>query len=199
MRWRRQCVSQTVILFYPMTNQKVTSIKFKGQVYLSPAFSTLKAKEIAENTSTTYRDLEAAFKHYWATGYHPEFGKDAAYARPKEILALSVRHVHHDNGDYVVSSAPEDFSATNQCWHEWKSGTSKKRPSSDAFVVYTVTDKRDALLISYMDANAHSDSEKSEMMEDIIKVTYKFHEWKRSKPMPLDDHLSLFDDKWLED
>lgn len=179
-----------------MTNQTIGNAKFKGRVFLSPAFSDLKKQE--ENaTDKPFTDLERDFKAYWRNGAHPRFGKDAAFARPNEILALNVRHLHSDNGDYLVSNDPKDFTGTEKCWDDWRSGKSWTRPTSNAFVIYTVAENRDALLIAYIDQDAHEAAERFQIMEDVIKVTYSFYSKMKCQPMPLEEHQYIFDDKWL--
>lgn len=179
-----------------MTNQNVTQFKFKGRVFLSPAFQYLKAKEkVLEDKPLT--DLEADFKDYWRNGNHPRFGKDAAFSRPGEILALNVRHLHSDNGQYLESKMPNDYTGTEQCWENWRNGKSYIRPASNAFVLYTVTDQRDALLIGYLDRDAHTMTERSDYMENVIHVTYQFYTQMGFKPMPLEEHEFVFSDKWL--
>lgn len=179
-----------------MTNQNITQFKFKGRVFLSPAFQSVKLAEenLAEKPFT---ELEKDFKDYWRNGAHPRFGKDAAFARPNEILALNVRHLHSDNGQYLESKDPKDYTGTEKCWEEWRKGNSYTRPASNAFVLYTVTENRDAMLIGYLDRDAHEKTERQEVMEDIIAVTYSFYAHMKCKAMPLEEHEFIFSDKWL--
>ncbi len=142
----------------------------------------------------TLRDLKDAFKQYWSTGYHPSLGKDAAYARPVEILKLSVRHAHVDQGVYKEGG---NFTSTEKCWDLWKAGIGKTRPSSDACLIYVVNKNRDALVTAFIDDNAHSITETAEYMDRIIERAYWFFDQTKSDAMPLEEHDALFDDKWL--
>ncbi|WP_228154893.1 hypothetical protein [Klebsiella aerogenes] len=51
---------------------KSTRVEYFIHEILGPLSSDAKVKEVAD-----------AFKEYWFTGYHPDIGKDAAFARPK--------------------------------------------------------------------------------------------------------------------
>lgn len=175
---------------------KKTTLTFKGQVYLSPEYNALMKQDLAlPEPDTTLHDLKEAFKHYWGSGYHPSLGKDAANARPKEILKLSVRHTHVDQGVYKEG---DDFSSTKECWNLWQSGAGQVRPTSDACLIYVVNDKRDAMLTAFVADDAHSITESTAYMDKIIQRAYWFFDVTKSDAMPLEEHAELFDDKWLE-
>jgi len=55
------------------------------------------------------------------------------------------------------------------------------------------------MLTAFLSDDAHTTTEKNAYMDSIIEITYRFYDTRKSKPMPLDEHASLFDDKWLED
>lgn len=172
-----------------------STLTFKGRVYLSPEYNALMKEDLSlPEPDTTLYDLKEAFKHYWLNGYHPSLGKDAAYARPAEILKLSVRHTHVDQGVYKEG---DTFSNTEDCWNLWKQGTGKTRPSSDACLIYVVNDNRDALITAFLDDGAHSTTESSAYMDKIIERAYWFFDITKSAAMPLEEHSDLFDDKWL--
>lgn len=166
-------------------------VTFKGRVLHTQNFSALcvsepKIKEVAE-----------AFKQFWKNGYHPEIGKDAAFARPTEILNLNVRHSHVDNQDYIPEDSKNDHSGKKSSWDAWKNIASVKvkyTPTSDSFLVYSVNNNRDALLMFFVDTDAHSESEKEEFTEAAINISYSFFEKTKSQPMPLDE--DLFSTKW---
>lgn len=140
-------------------------------------------------------DLKDAFKQYWATGFHPSLGQDSCFARPKEILSLSVRKAHVDQGVYP---SDKGRSATEASWAQWKTGAVTQKPSSDAYLIYSVTSERNALLTAFFSDGAHNKAEQGSFMESIIQVTYRFLASTKSQPMPIEEHGELFDDKWLE-
>ncbi|EPF6608289.1 hypothetical protein RFG51_000816 [Klebsiella aerogenes] len=164
---------------------------YKGRVLHTMKFSALclsdaKVKEVAD-----------AFKEYWFTGYHPDIGKDAAFARPKEILDLHVRHSHVDVGDYTSEESSTDILGKKSSWDMWKKIASVKvkyTPTSNSFLVYSVNHNRDALVMFFIDADAHKVSEQEEFKEAAIEISYKFFEGTKTQPMPLDE--DLFSDKW---
>lgn len=141
-------------------------------------------------------ELKDAFKHYWATGFHPSLGQDSSFARPEEILSLSVRKAHVDQGTYPTDKG---YSATEAAWTKWRTGSVNSKPSSNAYLIYAVTAERDAMLTAFLSDRAHTTTEKNAYMDSIIQITYRFYDARKSKPMPLEEHANLFDDKWLED
>lgn len=164
-------------------------------MFLSPAFKADMDNASADG-DTTLSDLKDAFKKYWSSGFHPSFGQDAHFAKPKEILSLSVRKSHVDNGVYRNDKG---YTSTEGAWVKWRSGKEYIKPASDAYLIYAVTDQRNAMLNAFLDEDAHNTVENMAYMDEIIEVTYKFYHQTNSKPMPIDEHDALFDDKWLED
>lgn len=166
-------------------------VTFRGRILHTQVFSALcasdpKVKEIAD-----------AFKQFWKEGFHPDLGKDAAFARPKEILSLNVRHAHVDTKNYVPEESDKDHSGKKSSWDAWKSIASVKvkyTPTSDSFLVYSVNHNRDALLMFFIDADAHNESEKEEFKESAIKISYAFFDQTKTIAMPLDE--DLFSNKW---
>lgn len=169
--------------------------KFKGTVYLSPTFKAemLKMEGVGDFSLTELKD---AFKQYWATGFHPSLGQDSSFARPKEILSLSIRKAHVDQGFYP---ADKGYSATESAWVKWRTGNVASKPSSNAYLIYAVTTERNAMLTAFLSDGAHTTTEENSYMESIIAITYRFYATTGSEPMPLEEHADLFDDKWLED
>lgn len=172
-------------------NNQVVTYKYKGRVLHTQNFSTLyssdpKIKEVAD-----------AFSQFWKNGYHPDLGKDAAFARPDEMLKLNVRHAHYDLKDYIPESSKKDHSGKKSSWDAWKNIASvnvKYIPTSDSFLVYSVNHNRDALVMFFIDDDAHSETEQAEFKEAAISVSYSFFDQTKTQPMPLDE--DLFADKW---
>lgn len=172
-------------------SQNNTVITYKGRVLLTQNFLALCASE------PKVKEISDAFKQFWKNGYHPDIGKDAAFSRPAEILKLNVRHSHVDAQDYIPEESKNDHSGKKSSWDAWKNIASVKvkyTPTSDSFLVYSVNDNRDALLMFFVDTDAHSESEKEEFTEAAISVSYSFFEQTKSQPMPLDE--DLFSTKW---
>lgn len=177
-----------------MTKESKSTLIFKGKVYLSPEYSAFMKEDLSlPQPDTTLRDLKDAFKHYWSTGYHPSLGKDAAYARPGEILRLSVRHTHTDQGIYRED---KEYSSTKECWDAWKAGYGNTKPSSNACLIYVVNNQRDAMLTAFVDDDAHTITERASYMDKIMQRAYWFFEKTASQAMPLEQHLFLFDERW---
>ncbi|WP_433647472.1 hypothetical protein [Kosakonia pseudosacchari] len=172
-------------------NKNQQTVTFKGRVLHTQTFSALcasdaKAQEVAD-----------AFKQYWKNGYHPDLGKDIPFARPKEILNLHVRHTHVDTGNYVPEDSQKDKNGKKSAWDKWKKIGSVKftySPTSNSYLVYSVNNNRDALLMFFVDKDAHSLSELDAFTDKAISITYAFFESTESGAMPLDE--DLFSDKW---
>lgn len=64
-------------------NNKNQVVTYKGRVLHTQNFSALCASD------PELKKIAEAFKQFWKKGYHPDMGKDAAFARPKEILNLN--------------------------------------------------------------------------------------------------------------
>ncbi|MDX6911742.1 hypothetical protein SJZ84_12995 [Hafnia paralvei] len=172
-------------------NNKNQIVTYKGRVLHTQVFSALctsdpKIKEVAD-----------AFSEFWKNGYHPDLGKHAAFARPSEILNLNVRHSHVDTQDYTPEESSTDIRGKKSAWDEWKNIASvmvKYTPTSDSFLVYSVNHNRDALLMFFIDNDAHKETEKQEFTEAAISISYNFFDKTNTNPMPLDE--DLFADKW---
>jgi len=167
-----------------------TTVVYKGKVYATKKF----ADECA--ISPELQSLKEAFKQFWTTGRHPDFGKDVAYGRPAEIRSLHIRHTHIDNGDYVDEDSEKNKSAKESFWILWKQKTEQAKvvPTSNSYLVYAVNHQRDAALLSYLSDDAHETSELSEYTEDLIRMAYSFYSNSKSTAMPLEE--DLFSDKW---
>lgn len=167
------------------------TVTYKGRVLHTQNFSALcasdpKVKEVAD-----------AFKEFWKNGYHPDIGKDAAFARPKEVLDLHVRHSHVDTQNYVPENSVTDVRGKKSAWDNWKNIASVKvkySPTSDSFLIYSVNHCRDALVMFFIDTDAHDETERLAFAESVIEISYSFFDQTKTTPMPLDE--DLFSDKW---
>lgn len=172
-------------------NSKNQSVTYKGRVLHTQKFSAFCSSD------PKIQEVADAFKEFWKTGYHPDMGKDAAFSRPAEILDLNVRHTHTDLKDYVPEDSDKDHSGKKSSWDAWKNIASVKvkyTPTSNSFLVYSVNHNRDALVMFFIDSDAHSLTEKEEFKESAIRISYDFFEKTKTQPMPLDE--DLFDEKW---
>ncbi|QPT15238.1 type II toxin-antitoxin system YafO family toxin [Serratia rubidaea] len=177
----------------PDGNKPKQTYTFKGRVFHDVAFS-----EFCKSDPELQKVADA-FKSYWLNGYHPDIGKSIAFSRPKEVLDLCVMHSHVDTKDYTPEESKSHISGKKSSWDAWKrigsvSVKMHRPPTSDSFIVYSVNNNRDALVIFFLDADAHSMTESSELMESAIKTSYRFFEQTKSQAMPLDE--DLFSDKW---
>ncbi|MEX9223566.1 hypothetical protein AB7W86_07550 [Providencia rettgeri] len=171
-------------------NQKY-QITYKGKVYHTQDFADacLNCEGLKE-----YAD---AFKAFWLTGYHPSIGKDIETRKPREMLIdKHVRHAHVDTGNYAPEENKKHPNATKSSWLIWRTQIelAKVEPTSDAYLIYAVNDKRDAILISFIEDGAHKKSEEAQYLEYIMEKADFFYE-KTSKRMPLGENM--FSDKWL--
>lgn len=174
-------------------NNKNQVVTYKGRVLHTQNFSALCASD------PELQKIAEAFTKFWKTGYHPGLGKDAAFARPTEMLSLNVRHTHADTKDYIPEDSDKDHSGKKSAWDAWKNIASVKvkyTPTSDSFLVYSVNHNRDALVMFFVDSDAHSKTEKDEFKEAAIAISYTFFEKTKTKPMSLEE--DLFDKKWEE-
>lgn len=164
---------------------------FKGRVLHTGKFSTLCTSD------TEVKKIADAFKQYWLDGYHPDIGKNAAFARPKEILNLNVRHAHCDNKDYTPENNKKDINGKKSTWDAWKNIGSVKVtrvPTSDSFLIYSVNHNRDALVMFFISTDAHSATEVEDFTESAISISYEFFSQTKTSAMPLDE--DLFSEKW---
>lgn len=164
---------------------------YKGRVFHTGKFSALCTSD------TEVQKIADAFKQYWQDGYHPDIGKNAAFARPKEILNLNVRHAHCDNKDYTPENSNEDINGKKSSWDAWKNIGSVKLtrvPTSDSFLVYSVNHNRDALVMFFISTDAHSATEVEDFTESAITISYEFFKQTKTNAMPLDE--DLFSAKW---
>ncbi|EJG2923586.1 type II toxin-antitoxin system YafO family toxin [Escherichia coli] len=174
-------------------NDKNQIVRYKGRVLHTHNFSALCASDLE------LKKVSDAFTQYWKTGYHPSLGKDAAFARPTEMLKLNVRHTHVDNQDYIPEDSDKKHTGKKSSWDAWKNIASvqvKCIPTSDCFLVYSVNHNRDALVMFFVDADAHNITEQEEFKEAAITISYQFFEKTKTEPMPLEE--DLFSDKWKE-
>lgn len=161
---------------------------YRGIVYRSKKF----ADKCSEDSDA--EDLFQAFREHWLMGYSPYIGKDALFARPTEIKGLHVRHGHADSKNYEPENSTEKHTAKESCWKKWQDGYCYRVPSSDSWLIYSVNENRDALVMDYIH-DAHKVTERTEYMDQYIEITYRFLAFSKCKEMPFDE--DPFDDKWL--
>ncbi|MBH3164601.1 type II toxin-antitoxin system YafO family toxin [Serratia marcescens] len=135
--------------------------------------------------------LKEAFKSHWRDGHHPNLGKDSLFERPDEIRNYHLRKVHVNLKSYASYS----FTSTEQCWSDWsfgkidEQGNPRPEPTSNAYLIYTVNDKRDAVLLAYWDPPAHTKANEKAWINSIINFARIYHEKTGSAPMPRDIDL----------
>lgn len=165
--------------------------KYQGSIYPAQAFST--------NTATDpyLIKLKDAFIQHWRYGHHPDLGRDTLFARPEEILNYHIRKVHIKTPDY---SDKHGFNGTKKCWDEWeqgrlnKYGKVNKIPTSDAYLIYAVSDQRHAALLAFWEPPAHT---KADIIQNTITVIDQADEFYRKKKFISMDRIEHpWDYKW---
>lgn len=172
-------------------NNKNQVVTYKGRVLHTQNFSALCASD------PKVQEVADAFKEFWKNGYHPDIGKDAVFARPREVLDLHVRHSHIDTKNYVPENNVTDVRGKKSVWDNWKNIASVKvkySPTSDSFLVYSVNHCRDALVMFFIDNDAHDETERLAFAESVISISYSFFDQTNTTAMPLSE--DLFSDKW---
>lgn len=154
------------------------SLNYKGDVFLSPDLA-----EVAK-LNPKINALIDAFKVFWLTGFHPSLGKDVPYDFPDKLVQSTIRHTHvrpiEPNSSWLFSFEHKEH---------------HRRPTSDRCLTYCVTTKRNCLLISYIDKNAHTVAYASSTQDELVKVAESF--FKFMNEFPLDKGIGVFDNKWL--
>lgn len=173
----------------------INKLVFNGKVYLSPQYSE-EMRLRQSNGDQSLFDLKEVFKIYWATGFHPDLGQDSHFAKPQEIRSLGVRKSHVRQDSHSVGYG---WTSTKEAWDLWSSGTSKVKPASNSYLIYSVTENRDAIITTFIDDGAHGKCDQTEYMEGVISLTYTLFQKLKQKPMPIHEHQFLFDDRWLID
>lgn len=129
--------------------------------------------------------LKEAFKCHWRNGHHPSLGKDTLFERPDEALGFHLRKVHVDISQYANYS----YSCTEECWSEWacgpidERGNYRPKPTSNAYLIYAVNERRDAALLAYWDPPAHTKANEAVWMNSVLNFTKLFHEKTNTAPL----------------
>ncbi|MEA1624736.1 hypothetical protein RPN16_24595 [Salmonella enterica] len=166
-----------------------------NDLYCGSVFRTRKFLDVCSKDPECER-LYQAFQDHWLKGYSPSFGKDILFCRPNEVLKLHLRHSHADSGMYEPENSKEKSSAKASCWEQWqeKKYYAVRVPTSDSWLIYTVNENRDALVMDYIH-KAHTVTESTQYMNQYIDITYSFLTFTKCNQMPYDE--DPFDDKWL--
>ena len=168
---------------------------FIGNVYLAPVYSQAMKEELSQGKSKL-SDMTDAFKVYWQTGFHPDLGQDTAFLKPKEIQEMAIRKSHVRQSFY---SNDHGYSSTEEAWNRWSLGRSIAKPASNSYIIYSVTDARDAIISGFLPDRAHKIcADQSEYLNGVIDFTYTLFSKNRFRPMPISEQIFLFDDKWLQ-
>ncbi|WP_140179444.1 type II toxin-antitoxin system YafO family toxin [Providencia stuartii] len=182
------------------TNSKKPN-RYCGKVFAHPSFADLCAKFPEIKIIYDY------FIEYWRNGPHPSLGKDSLFNRPSTARESHVRHSHVNVGKYEAEGS-ENYRGTEEHWNKWldilaanDSGEWKnkhsyfKAPTSDAFLVYSVNERRDAIVLDFIPDGSHRITERPSLMEFYTQAVFTHTTSKGMKPFPIDDHP--FDEKYL--
>ncbi len=177
--------------------------KFCGKVFKHPAFVAL-CKQYPE-----YELYFKAFSDYWRMGPINVFGKDVLFTDPNEAIRDHLRHVHVNMGKYLPPIGLKNtYTWRKECWNEWSEmlaandspeGDPIRRhyqiPTSNAFIVYSVNEHRDAIVYDLIPENAHEEIKKPELISFYLQEIFRFTLNKNINPFPTD--ADLHDDRWL--
>lgn len=177
--------------------------KFCGKVFKHPSFVEL-CKQYPE-----YELYFVAFSDYWRMGPSHVFGKDVLCTDPDAAIRDHLRHVHVNMGKYLPPKGLEDtYTWREECWSKWADilaandspeGDPIRRhykiPTSNAFIVYSVNEHRDAIVYDLIPENAHEEIKKPELIEIYLQEVFRFTLSRNINPFPTD--ADIHHDKWL--
>lgn len=155
--------------------------KFSGGVYSESKF---KADEILKG----FKD---SFIYHWRFGHHADFGKDTLFHKPPCVYHIHLRKVHVNIGLYTNAHG---FSGTEECWDNWSTGRygpggyEKQIPTSDAYLIYAVCEKRNVGVLDFWFPPAHKEAEFDSSVQFVVELADKFYESISSKPMSRDQN-----------
>lgn len=155
---------------------------YQGEVYLSPSLDIEKQKD------ARVAQIIEAFKVFWRTGYHADLGKDVPFHRPKSMIQSAIRHVHLR----PLSSIPDA-----KWLKSFQRLASYRRPPSDRWLTYCVTEHRNCMLISYVDEKAHALANDMSTLSELALAAEWFFKEMGEFPLSESEHTDLFEDKWL--
>ncbi len=155
---------------------------YQGKVYLSPAIADARVAQPA------LQALIDAFKTYWQTGIHPHFGKDAPLHRPPVIVLSAVRHVH------LRPLTPVDADRWQRPFTRLEP---ERRPTSNRWLAYCVTDRRNCCLLAYFDELAHEQAERVDVIHRLTSWAEWFFRQTGEFPLPMSEQADIFGEQWL--
>lgn len=158
--------------------------EYQGEVYLSVAM-----QKVLPDFPELAKIIEE-FKVHWRTGHHPNFGKDAILHDPAAIRKSAVRHVHLIPNPLTPTDAKHWLKGFFRADHA-------RRPSSDSWLAYCVTDKRDCCVLAYLKDNAHTQARQGVIIGRLIDSAEDFFKAMEAFPLPEGDHSDIFEDDWL--
>ena len=157
---------------------------FQGEVYLSDYMTSLMV-QFPELSGNIIND----FKTYWRNGHHPDFGKDAPLHDPAAIRQSAVRHVHI----IPIPVSPKDDPRWLKPFH-WLIPT--RRPASNSWLVYCVTESRNCCLLAFLNGDAHFMARQGFFVGRMIDSAEAFFDRMEEYPLSEGEHAELFEDKW---
>ncbi|OVZ82182.1 type II toxin-antitoxin system YafO family toxin [Yersinia kristensenii] len=149
--------------------------EYSGLVYPTAEFKT----------DSFLISLKESFKSHWRFGHHPDFGKDTLFNRPKEVENHHLRKVHINLKHYQSYT----FTSTKECWSDWSMGKIDERgrerpiPTSDAYLIYSVNDRRDASLLAFWYPPAHTKANEPVWIDSVINFSAHFYQKTQTNPM----------------
>ncbi|HGV3502105.1 hypothetical protein QDQ39_00725 [Providencia rettgeri] len=176
--------------------------RYCGKVFGHPYFL---------NLCDQFPEVDAVYKSfidYWRNGLHPAFGRDRVFNRPEVAREYHIRHVHVDVKDYKQEN-DSDYTSRESHWDAWKNMIAAndpaaeqllprsyfRAPTSDAFLVYSVNEYRDAIVLDFIQADAHRLSERTDLTDFYTQEVFKYTINNGIKPFHTDGQP--FDEKHL--
>lgn len=159
----------------------MTQNKFSGSIYSESKFKN----------ECRLKGFKDSFIYHWRYGHHPDFGKDTLFHKPPCVYPIHLRKVHVNIGLYTNSYG---ISGTAECWNDWSTGRygpgghEKQIPTSDAYLIYAVCEKRNAGVLDFWFPPAHKVAEFESSVQFVAELADKFYEKILSKPMARDQN-----------
>ncbi|MDR9624144.1 hypothetical protein [Acinetobacter baumannii] len=130
------------------------------------------------------KQAAAIFTRYWLDGYAYDFGRDKPIYRPDSIQNAALCHVHYLN-----------HSLYGQIGRAWQRNCKPSiapyfrshHSACDAMFLYAVSEEGTALLLAFLEADAHAFIKQEEVMRAFAKIVIeKFKELDEQPALPKD-------------
>lgn len=126
----------------------------------------------------------SVFTKYWLDGYAFDFGRDKPIYRPDSVADSALCHVH-----YLTSNLYGELAVA------WQKNSKPSiapyfrshHPACDAMFLYAVSEEGTALLLAFLEADAHAFIKQENIMRSFAKIILaKFKELGEQPALPKD-------------